>query len=254
MVTKEDLNKERSLQKKRLDKLLKAFDDDSVSNNKVAEEVKDNTGIPATSTTQATVITTAGASGFAFNLGKPLEGQNQNSSAGFTFDLNKKDEKDSAGSKEKKEDTPAVDNTKPSSEESAAKAKPHTVTFSNDSDNNKSEDAKTVKNIASILKVKGDGLAQAATTPTTGLTSVGSGLATSSASNLPDIAQISSPAVAAFAFGKTIATAAGATTDASSATTTTTAPPPAYSFGSTSAVKPASTTQEVIPYVFFFHF
>ena len=246
MVTKEDLNKERSLQKKRLDKLLKAFDDDIVTNNKVVEEVKDTTSLPATS---ATVTTTANTSGFAFNLGKPVEGQTQNSAAGFTFDLNKKDEKDGGGSKDKKEDKPSADNTKPATEDSAAKAKPHTVTFSNDSDSNKSEDAKSVKNIASILKHKGDGLAPA-TTPTSGLTAVGSGLATSSASNLPDIAQISSPAVAAFTFGKTIATVAGATADDSSATTTT-APPPGYSFASTTAVKPASTTQEVIPQDFY---
>ena len=273
MVTKEDLDKEKSLQKKRLDKLLKAFDDD----NKTAAPADENVSQSATITT-TTSSTTPAAGGFAFSLGSPVTSQAQNAAPGFTFDLNKKadDKKDNTENTtekkdDKKEETKASEAKADNAE--VAKAKP-TVTFSFGGDSSKEKAAGGGENsnqdsaapppytfkspTSGILKPKSD------SNTTTALPAYGaasSGLtATDSAapaakplsSNLPDIAQVSS--AASFSFGKTSSAAATTTSDSAAVTTTSTtssaaAPPPVFSFGSSlagpTAAKPAASTQQV---------
>ncbi len=273
MVTKEDLDKEKSLQKKRLDKLLKAFDDDNKTTTASADESKETSSsqsIPSIVTTTASTTTPAG--GFAFSLGSPLTSQAQNAAPGFTHDLNKKadDKKDKENTTEKKDETKASEGKKDNAE--VAKVKP-TVTFSFGSDSSKEKSAGGSENssqdsaapppytfkspTSGILKPTSDSNTSAL--PAYGAASsltVTDSAATSKplSSNLPDIAQVSSAAT--FSFGKTTS---AATTDINSLAVITTtassaaAPPPVFSFGSSlgapTASKPAATTQQV---VFFF--
>jgi hypothetical protein len=272
MVTKEDLDKEKSLQKKRLDKLLKAFDDDNKQAAPADESVSQSA--PSVATTTSTTTT---AGGFAFSLGSPVTSQAQNAAPGFTFDLNKKadDKKDSKeNTTEKKDDKQEETKASEAKTDNAevAKAKP-TVTFSFGVDSSKEKAAGGGENssqdsaapppytfkspTSGILKPKSD-------SNTTALPAYGAAssslTATDSAapatkplsSNLPDIAQVSS--AASFSFGKTSTAAVTTTSDSAAATTTTAASsaaaqPPVFSFGSSlagpTAAKPAATTKQV---------
>ena len=278
MVTKEDLDKEKSLQKKRLDKLLKAFDDDNKTTSASADESKETSSsqsIPSIVTTTASTTTTP-AGGFAFSLGSPLTSQAQNAAPGFTHDLNKKadDKKDKENTTEKKDETKASEGKKDNAE--VAKVKP-TVTFSFGSDSSKEKSAGGSENssqdsaapppytfkspTSGILKPTSDSNTSAL--PAYGAASsltVTDSAATSKplSSNLPDIAQVSSAAT--FSFGKTTS---AATTDINSLAVITTtassaaAPPPVFSFGSSlgapTASKPAATTQQVVFFFFSYH-
>lgn len=297
-ITKEDLEKERKLEKRRLDKLLKAFDDDTTSSDKqesvsTADSSVNKTPVPVTTaqsksspTVTTTTTTSSSGGGFAFQIGKPSVGQTQNSAPGFTFDLNKKDgsETEKNGDKNKTDDknekikstkvTFSVDNTN--------------ATDKKDTDTEKKEEqatpaqtnpvAKAPESISGILKKTDESQVSVSATvnlntfsfsatkePTStseapkiapftfggnketfsGTTASSSAAASIStpaavaASNLPDVAQISStfklpvsnstPGLSSAS--SLLPTATTTATSAVSSTTTTSAPPPAFGFG-----------------------